>query len=397
MSASRHDGPPRIALVTGASRGIGRAAALALAKSGAHVVALARTQGGLEELDDEIRALRPDEPEATTLVPMDLRDFAAIDRLGEALHRRWGRLDAFVGNAGVLGLLTPLHQLDPKTWDDVMAVNVTANWRLIRSLDPLLRLSDAGRVAFITSGAASRADLRAYWGPYAVSKAALDALARTYAAETLNTSNIRVMLVNPGPLRTRMRATAMPGEDPSRCARRKTSRQRSSRSARPIGPRRANFTISHGSNSEFQSARARRKARTSRCAILRRSAASCPAGRHFRGGDRELCTPFRLEPCASPSEFRRAKSLRPREIASWSTGLGGPSSVNVVAPLQRNAFPRLQGGPARARSRQWRRPGSARGAGVVSGRRGIRTLADVMKAYGEADQAPQTGIIDRKP
>ena len=144
MSASKHDGPPRIALVTGASRGIGRAAALALAKSGAHVVALARTQGGLEELDDEIRALRPEEPEATTLVPMDLRDFAAIDRLGEALNRRWGRLDAFVGNAGVLGLLTPLHQLDPKTWDDVMAVNVTANWRLIRSLDPLLRLLRRG-------------------------------------------------------------------------------------------------------------------------------------------------------------------------------------------------------------------------------------------------------------
>lgn len=215
MSASSPDAPPRIALVTGASRGIGRAAALALAKSGAHVVALARTQGGLEELDDEIRALRPEEPEATTLVPMDLRDFAAIDRLGEALNRRWGRLDAFVGNAGVLGLLTPLHQLDPEAWDDVMAVNVTANWRLIRSLDPLLRLSGAGRVAFITSGAASRADLRAYWGPYAVSKAALDALARTYAAETLNTSNLRVMLVNPGPLRTRMRATAMPGEDPA--------------------------------------------------------------------------------------------------------------------------------------------------------------------------------------
>ena len=215
MSESKPDGSPRIALVTGASRGIGRAAALALAKSGAHVVALGRTQGGLEELDDEIRALRPDEPEATTLVPMDLRDVAAIDRLGEALNRRWGRLDALVGNAGVLGLLTPLHQLDPKTWDDVMAVNVTANWRLIRSVDPLLRRSNAGRVAFITSGAASRTDLRAYWGPYATSKAALDALARTYAAETVNTSNIRVMLINPGPLRTRMRATAMPGEDPS--------------------------------------------------------------------------------------------------------------------------------------------------------------------------------------
>ena len=211
---SAKDGAARVALVTGASRGIGRATALALAASGAHVVALARTQGGLEELDDEIRALRPEEPAATTLVPMDLRDFAAIDRLGEALYRRWGRLDAFVGNAGVLGLLTPLHHLDPKIWDDVMAVNVTANWRLIRSLDPLLRRSAAGRIAFITSGAASRADLRAYWGLYAASKAALDALARTYAAETRNTSKICVMLVNPGPLRTVMRARAMPGEDP---------------------------------------------------------------------------------------------------------------------------------------------------------------------------------------
>ena len=206
---------PRIALVTGASRGIGRAAALALAATGAHVVALARTQGGLEQLDDEIRALPHADPGGTTLVPMDLRDFAAIDRLGEALHRRWGRLDALVGNAGVLGLLTPLHHLDPKTWDDVMAVNVTANWRLIRSLDPLLRQSAAGRVAFITSGVGSRADMRAYWGPYAISKAALDALARTYAAETLNTSKIRVTLINPGPVRTAMRATAMPGEDPT--------------------------------------------------------------------------------------------------------------------------------------------------------------------------------------
>ena len=144
---------------------------------------------------------------------MDLRDFAAIDRLGEALYRRWGRLDAFVGNAGVLGVLSPLGHLDPKTWDEVMAVNVTANWRLVRSLDPLLRRSAAGRVAFMTSGAASRAELRAYWGLYATSKAALDALARTYAAETVNTSNIRVMLINPGPLRTQMRARAMPGED----------------------------------------------------------------------------------------------------------------------------------------------------------------------------------------
>jgi NAD(P)-dependent dehydrogenase (short-subunit alcohol dehydrogenase family) len=208
------DGSSRIVLVTGASRGIGRAAAIEFARQGAHVVALARTQGALEELDDEIRALRPGDEAPTTLVPMDLRDSLAIDRLGEALFRRWGRLDAFVGNAGVLGVLSPLHHVDPKEWDSVLAVNVTANWRLIRSLDPLLRKSAAGRVAFVTSSVASRADFRAYWGPYATSKAALDAIARTYAAETLNTSNVRVMLVNPGPLRTMMRAKAMPGEDP---------------------------------------------------------------------------------------------------------------------------------------------------------------------------------------
>lgn len=215
MSAPEIDGSTRIVLVTGSSRGIGRAAAVAFARSGAHVVALARTQGALEELDDEIGALRLGEARPTTLAPMDLRDHAAIDRLGEAIYRRWGRLDALVGNAGALGLLTPLHHLDPKEWDDVMAVNVTANWRLIRAFDPLLRRSAAGRVAFVTSGAASRAELRAYWGLYASSKAALDALARTYAAETLNTSNVRVMLVNPGPLRTMMRAKAMPGEDPA--------------------------------------------------------------------------------------------------------------------------------------------------------------------------------------
>jgi len=204
----------RIALVTGASRGIGRAVALALAGAGAHVIALARTQGALEELDDEIRAVRPAERRPATLVPCDLRDHAAIDRLGEAIFKRWGRLDALVGNAGLLGPLSPLHHVDPKEWDAVLAVNVTANWRLIRALDPLLRASAAGRVAFIFSGAAHGGQLRAYWGPYAVSKAALDALARTYAAETVNTSEIRVMLVNPGPLRTRMRAAAMPGEDP---------------------------------------------------------------------------------------------------------------------------------------------------------------------------------------
>src|ERR1700729_827573 len=131
----------RVALVTGASRGIGRAVALALARAGMHVIALARTQGALEALDDEIRALRPGEQNPATLVPCDLRDHAAIDRLGEAIFRRWGRLDALVGNAGVLGPLSPLHHVDPKPWDDVLSVNVTANWRLVRSLDPLLRQS----------------------------------------------------------------------------------------------------------------------------------------------------------------------------------------------------------------------------------------------------------------
>jgi NAD(P)-dependent dehydrogenase (short-subunit alcohol dehydrogenase family) len=204
----------RIALVTGASRGIGRAAAAALARAGVHVIALARTQGALEELDDEIRALRPGEQNPATLVPADLRDFAAIDRLGGLIFERWRRLDAFVGNAGVLGPITPLHHVEPRQWEDTFALNVTANWRLIRALDPLLRASPSGRVTLLSSGAGHRADLRAYWGPYAVSKAALDALVRTYAAETVNTSNIRVMAVNPGPLRTAMRAQAMPGEDP---------------------------------------------------------------------------------------------------------------------------------------------------------------------------------------
>jgi NAD(P)-dependent dehydrogenase (short-subunit alcohol dehydrogenase family) len=198
----------RLAVVTGASRGIGRAAAIAYAKAGAHVIALARTQGALEELDDEIRA-RGGDP--ATLVPLDLKDMEALDRLGAALHERWGKLDVLFGNAGILGDLTPLGHVDPKTWDTLMAVNVTANWRLIRSLDPLLRASDAGRAIFVSSGAAHKCT--AYWGPYSVSKAALEALARTYAAETVET-RVRVMLVNPGPLRTRMRASAMPGEDP---------------------------------------------------------------------------------------------------------------------------------------------------------------------------------------
>lgn len=202
----------RVALVTGASRGIGRAAALALAGEGAHVIAVARTQGALEALDDEIRAVRPGA--SATLVPLDMADHDALDRLGASIFERWGRLDVLVGNAALLGPISPLPHISPKAYADVFSVNVAANWRLIRSLDPLLRAAPAARVAFLTSGVASRAETRAYWGLYAASKAALDLIARTYAAETANTSAIKVMLANPGRMRTRMRAAAMPGEDP---------------------------------------------------------------------------------------------------------------------------------------------------------------------------------------
>jgi NAD(P)-dependent dehydrogenase (short-subunit alcohol dehydrogenase family) len=197
----------RIALVTGASRGIGFATALALARAGAHVVALARTVGGLEELDDAIRA----QGGTATLVPLDLTDYDGIDRLALALNERYQRLDILVGNAGVLGSLSPLAHIDPKEWDEALAVNLTANLRLIRAIDPLLRASDAGRVVFVTSGVAAEA--RAYWGTYAVTKAALDTMVRTYAAETAGTK-VRVNLIAPGATRTRMRAAAMPGEDP---------------------------------------------------------------------------------------------------------------------------------------------------------------------------------------
>lgn len=201
----RFDG--KITLVTGASRGIGRAVARAFAREGAHVVAVARTVGGLEELDDEIRAAGG----SATLVPLDLRDGPGIDRLGGAVFERWKRLDVLVGNAGVLGSLTPLAHIDPREWDEVIAVNLTANWRLIRSFDPLLRQSEAGRAVFVTSGVARHP--RAYWSAYAVSKAALETLARIYAAEIAMTK-ARANLINPGPTRTAMRAKAMPGEDP---------------------------------------------------------------------------------------------------------------------------------------------------------------------------------------
>jgi NAD(P)-dependent dehydrogenase (short-subunit alcohol dehydrogenase family) len=196
-----------IALVTGATRGIGRALALALARVGAHVVATGRTQGALEELDDAIRAAGS----AATLVPLDMQDYAGIYRLAAALDERHQRLDGLVGNAAIVGQRSPLGHVDPKSWDETMAVNVTANYHLIRAMDPLLRRAASGRAVFMTSGAATHA--RAYSGPYSVSKAALNVLVRTYSAETDSTS-VRVNLFNPGPTRTRMRAQVMPGEDP---------------------------------------------------------------------------------------------------------------------------------------------------------------------------------------
>jgi NAD(P)-dependent dehydrogenase (short-subunit alcohol dehydrogenase family) len=197
----------RLVLITGASRGIGRATAVELAKHGAHLVLVARTVGGLEEADDEVRKSGG----TATLVPLDLLDVLAIDRLGATIFERWGKLDGFLGNAGELGVLTPLPHLDPKVWQKSIDVNVTANWRLIRSLDPLLRKSDDARVVFISSGAAR--NFRPYWGSYSIAKAALEALALTYAAECAET-NIKVNLFNPGPIRTKMRAKAFPGEDP---------------------------------------------------------------------------------------------------------------------------------------------------------------------------------------
>lgn len=199
----------RIALVTGASRGIGYATAFELAMRGAHVIACARTVGGLEQLDDAIKAAGA---EPVSLSPFDLRDHGAIDRLGAAIHERFGRLDILIGNAGVLGVLTPVAHLEPKTFAELLDVNVTANYRLIRSMDPNLQAAPAARVVFVTSGLA-RAP-RAYWGGYAMSKAALEVLAKTYALETA-TTRIRVSLFNPGRTRTAMRSSAMPGEDKS--------------------------------------------------------------------------------------------------------------------------------------------------------------------------------------
>ena len=197
----------RVALVTGASRGIGAAVARRFAAEGANVILTARTTAGLEEVDD---AIRQSGGAPATLVPLDLLEPGEAEKLGPAVAERFGRLDILVGNAGVLGTLTPVHQIDPGEWDEVLAVNLTANWRLIRTLDPLLRRSDAGRAMFTSSGVAGG---RAYWGTYAVSKTALEGLVLTWAQETAKT-NLRVNLIDPGGVRTTMRAAAFPGEDP---------------------------------------------------------------------------------------------------------------------------------------------------------------------------------------
>ena len=197
----------RTALITGASRGIGRAVAKHFVEHGAHVIVTARTQGALEELDDEIQAMGGH----ATLVPCDLTKFETIDQIGAAIYDRFGKLDVLVGNAGMLGTLAPIAHLDPKEWQKVIDINLTANWRLIRALDPLLRTSDAGRAIFVTSSVGHQA--RAFWGTYAVSKAALEMTAGIYAEETKKT-NVRVNLINPGGTRTSMRAEAIPGEDP---------------------------------------------------------------------------------------------------------------------------------------------------------------------------------------
>jgi NAD(P)-dependent dehydrogenase (short-subunit alcohol dehydrogenase family) len=196
----------RLALITGASRGLGRAIALAYASEGAHVLLLARSLTTLGRVDDEIKAAGG----TASLIPLDLADGPAIDALGPSLYERFGRLDVLVGNAAILGALSPLPHIASPHWEKVLAVNLTANWRLIRTLDPLLRRSEAGRAIFVTSNVAQSG--RAYWAPYSVSKAALETLAKTYANETSATP-IRVNLVDPGAMATRMRAEAYPGED----------------------------------------------------------------------------------------------------------------------------------------------------------------------------------------
>ena len=197
-----------VALVTGASRGIGAATAVALAGLGAHLVITARTQGGLEETDDAIRAAGG----TTTLLPLDLRDGDKLDVLGPSIFKRFGRLDILVHCAGALGQLTPAGHIQPNDWADTMAVNLSASWRLIRSCDPGLRQAPAGRAVFVTDAVARVP--AAYWGALGASKAGMENLVLTWAAETSKT-RLRVNLFDPGIVRSRMRGEAFPGENPA--------------------------------------------------------------------------------------------------------------------------------------------------------------------------------------
>jgi NAD(P)-dependent dehydrogenase (short-subunit alcohol dehydrogenase family) len=203
--AGRLDG--KVALITGGSRGIGAAVAVRYAEEGAHVVLVGRTVGALEEVDDRVRAAGGE----ATLVPLDLRDFIKIDELAAALYQRYGHLDILVGNAAEFGVFSPLGHIDPALWGEIIDLNLTANWRLIRAMDPLLRVAEHGRAIFVTSNIARTP--RAYWGPYAASKAALDALVKTYAAE-IATTRVRANLLSPGVVRTQLRARVFPGENP---------------------------------------------------------------------------------------------------------------------------------------------------------------------------------------
>lgn len=207
MTSSSQAASPRTVLITGASRGIGRAAARAFAAQGDHVILVARTRAGLEEADDEVGKAGG----TATLVPLDLMDGDKVDALGPTLFPRFPHIDVLVANAGILGPITPVSHIQDKDWAEVLNLNLTANWRLIRTMEPLLKRSSAGRAIFVTSGAASNP--RAYWGPYAASKAALEALVKTWAMELANTP-VRVNLFSPGRVRTGMRAKAYPGEDP---------------------------------------------------------------------------------------------------------------------------------------------------------------------------------------
>ena len=197
----------RVALITGASRGIGAAVAKAYAREGAHVILLGRVIGALEEVHDQV----VEEGGAATIMPVDLTDLDALSTIGPTIFETFGRLDIWVANAGILGTLRPLAQTPMKEWEEVMVSNLSANVQMVRSLDPLLRASDAGRVIFVTSGVVPKP--RSYWGAYSASKAALESLAHTYACEIEN-SDVRVNLLDPGRVATDMRAKAYPGEDP---------------------------------------------------------------------------------------------------------------------------------------------------------------------------------------